>query len=196
MAFLKILEGQVLLKLRGELIPDPTQYGGVPRCGVEHLLLHLWEDVLNGMEGGDKAAIMLGIDYEKAFNRKDHGVCLEELQRLGASAGSLALVRAFLEDRAMTISIDGHTATPVPIRGGSPQGSVLGCLLYCITTQRLTKNLRGAGDNGPGVFMYVDDTTMIDVVDTGKATLHISTNVTKACFEDLRLESDMRELEM
>ena len=193
-AFSKILEGQVLLKLRGELIPDPMQYGGIPKCGVEHMLLDLWEDVLSGMEGGDKAAIMLGIDYEKTFNRMDHGVCLEELQRLGASAGSLALVQAFLEDRTMTINIDGHAATPVPIRGGSPQGSVLGCLLYCITTQRLTKNLRGADDGGPGVFMYVDDTTMIDVVGTDNATLHISTSVTKACFEDLMLERDMRAL--
>ena len=146
------------------------------------------------MEGGDKAAIVLGIDYEKAFNRMDQGVCLEELGRLGASAGSLSLVRAFLEGRRMTISIDGHTADPVPILGGSPQGSVLGCLLYCITTQRLTKSLRNARDKGPDVFMYVDDTTLVDVTETDKAALHITTGVTKARFEDLLLERDLREL--
>ena len=105
-------------------------------------------------------------------------------------------MRAFLEGRKTTINIDGHAATPVPIQGGSLQGSVLGCLLYCITTQRLTKNLRGAGDDGPGVFMYVDDTMMVDMVGTDKASLHISTGVTEACFENLPLERDLCKLKL
>ena len=41
----------------------------------------------------------------------------------------------------MTITIEGHTPTPITIRRGSPQGSVLGCLLYCVTTQHLTRDL-------------------------------------------------------
>lgn len=31
-AFSKILENRLLLKLREELLPDPAQYGGMPRC--------------------------------------------------------------------------------------------------------------------------------------------------------------------
>lgn len=37
--------------------------------------------------------------------------------------------------------VDGHCTGEVPILRGSPQGSVLGCLLYCISTQRLTDGL-------------------------------------------------------
>ena len=44
--FSKILEGEVLLKLRSELVPDPHQYGGTPRCGTEHMLIDMWECVL------------------------------------------------------------------------------------------------------------------------------------------------------
>ena len=112
------------------------------------MLLDLWEEVLDGMEGGKSAAVILGVDYKKVFNRMEHGVCIEQLRHLGASEGSLALVRAFLEDRTMKITIDGHSSEPVPIQRGSPQGSVLGCLLYCATTQRLTKDLRGVGREG------------------------------------------------
>ena len=125
--FSKILEGQVLLKLRRELIPDQNQYGGKPKCGVEHMLVNLWEKILCSLEGGANAAVLLGIDYEKAFNRMEHAVCLRQLEKLGASSGSLALVRAFLEDRRMTIVIDGTKASPAPIHRGSPKGSVLGC---------------------------------------------------------------------
>ena len=84
-AFSKILEGQVLIKLKAELEPDLSQYGGVPKCGVEHMLLDLWEEILDGMEGGKCSAIILGVDYEKAFNRMEHSICLEELRALGAS---------------------------------------------------------------------------------------------------------------
>ena len=142
--FSKILEGEVLLKLRSELQPDNNQYGGIPKCGAEHMLVALWDKVLSAVEGGDHAAILLGVDYEKAFNRMNHAVCLRNLEALGALAGSLSLVRAFLEERTMTISIDGKTPQPVPILRGSPQGSVLGCALYCATTQSLTNRLRAA----------------------------------------------------
>ena len=122
-AFSKILEGQVLLKLRGELELDPTQYG-VPKTGVEHnMLLDLWENVLDGMEGGSHG--VAGVDYEIAFNRMEHAVCLRELKELGASDGSLALVRAFLENRGMKITLDGHSSRLLGIQRGSPQGSVL-----------------------------------------------------------------------
>ena len=148
--FSKILEGVVLEQLRGELIPDPKQYGGVPKCGTEHMLVDMWERVLASMEGGKNAAVLLGVDYEKAFNRMGHAECLRQLRKLGASEGSLALVRAFLENRRMTISINGEKAA-VPFKSitrGSPQGSVLGCLLYCVTTQSLTDDLRRGPRSG------------------------------------------------
>ena len=125
-----------------QLRPDPSQYGGIKGCSVDHMLVDMWEDILGCMEGGKTAAMLLGVDYEKAFNRMEHAECVRQLRMLGASEGSISLVRPFLEDRAMTITINGFKARPVKITRGSPQGSVLGCLLYCVTTQSLTKGLR------------------------------------------------------
>ena len=205
----------MLEQLRGEIAPDHSQYGGMKKCGVELMLVDLWEEILLAMEGGKTIAVLLGIDYEKAFNRMEHAVCLAQLEKQGASAGSLSLVRAFLEERKMTIIIDGHEASPVAINRGSPQGSVLGCFLYCVTTQSLTKNLRGPSDglvyfpqdgdddrgveyweqNGkPGSFHYVDDTTLFDSVSTDKAVVHLSTATAKATFQGLALERDLAEL--
>ena len=110
-------------------------------CGAEHLLIGLWDRIMEGLEGGKNAAVLLGVDFEKAFNQMEQDECLKQLQLHGASEGSLNLVAAFLKERAMMIKIDGYAATSVPITRGGPQGSVLGCLLYCITTQSLTSNL-------------------------------------------------------
>ena len=39
--FSKILEGAVLAQLRKELAPDPCQYGGIPKCGADNLLVDI-----------------------------------------------------------------------------------------------------------------------------------------------------------
>ena len=92
----------------------------------------------------------MGVDFEKAFNRMDHGECVAQLQELGALPGSLGLIKAFLSNRVMTIKLDGKPCGERPITKGSPQGSVLGCSLYCATTQRLTNGLeRNDGMAGP-----------------------------------------------
>ena len=140
--FSKVMENQLLQQLRQELVVDPEQFGGAKGCGAEHLLAELWDKVHETVEGGLSAAVLLGVDFEKAFNRMDHAIYLQELRALGASEGSVSLVRAFLENRRMTISFGNHGPEPVLIEGGSPQGSGLGCLLYCITTQRLTLGLQ------------------------------------------------------
>ena len=114
--FSKLLQGQVLKKIREELVQDLTQYEATPKCGAEHMLIDIWDKVLDSMEGGETAAVLLGIDYEKAFNRMEHSKCLEQLETLRASAGSLALVRAFLEDRRMSVRIGSYTAPTRPIR--------------------------------------------------------------------------------
>ena len=89
---------------------------------------------MEALEGGKSAAVLLGVDYEKAFNHMEHAVCLEQLERLGASPESVAMVKAFLENMTITISLGGLKAKPVHISRGSPQGSVLGCMLYCVIT--------------------------------------------------------------
>ena len=221
--FSKILEGEVLKQLREELLPDPAQYGGIKKCSVEHMLIDLWEDILEALEGGTNASVLLGVDYEKAFNRMRHDVCLEQLRSLGASPGSRSLVRAFLEGRTMTIKVDGQTVDPILITRGSPQGSVLGCLLYCITTQRLTMRLRHRnngvqpesirffpGDSSddeavnfwdqedigqrPAAYLYVDDTTLVDAVPLIEATKHFTTGPAEEVFESLELGADFDRL--
>ena len=141
--------------------------------------------------------MLLRVNYEKAFNRMEHSVCIQMLSRLGASDGSIALVRSFLEERSMPITIDGHRAPSVPLLRGSPQGSGLGCLLYCITTQLLTLDMRGdrAGEGGgPEAFLYVDDTTLFDVASMDRVVRHCSVARTVETFNDLQLGNDLDEL--
>ena len=105
----KVLEGAMLEQLRGELVPDPEQYGGLKSCGAKHMLIDVWNAALSTMDEGKDAVVLLGVDFQKAFNRMKYAACMDQLALLGASPGSLAMVHSFL----------------------------MGSALYCATTQLL-----------------------------------------------------------
>ena len=133
----KVLEGALLEQLRDELVPDPDQYGGIKACGAEHMLINVWDAALDAMDAGGDAVVLLGVDFQKAFNRMEYAACLNQLRDLGASPGSLAMVHSFLEGRTMKMKLGSYSSKAVEILRGSPQGSVMGCALYCATTQSL-----------------------------------------------------------
>ena len=136
----KVLESVLLKDLQDEIPIDPTQYGGIKGCSTNHLLVDLIDNVLAPMEEGHPS-IICSIDYQKAFNRLDHAECLRQLERLGASRPSLALIRAFLTGRQMRTRIGQRLSSLHNLNGGSPQGSILGCRLYCLTTQQINSEL-------------------------------------------------------
>ena len=89
-----------------------------------------------GAEDGASAALT-SIDFAKAFNRMSHQACLQALGEHGASNKSLALISAFLFKRTMSVRIGTTFSEPKLINGGSPQGSILGNYLFCMTTDKL-----------------------------------------------------------
>ena len=157
----KVMESVVLESLRLEIKMDPIQYGGVRGSGVEHLLVEIWERVWGGLEIKDVSVAILGIDYEKAFNRMSHNECLRQLALLGASQSSVDVVGSFLHLRQMQTRVGSTTGGSRRISAGSPQGSILGCFLYCITTQQLGRNLITMDEeNGSAASSTEDDFQM------------------------------------
>lgn len=121
----------------------------------------------------------------------------------------------------MTITINGVRAPPVTIQRGSPHGSVLGCLLLCVTTQHLTskdsignaalpryfpqgssddcvefwRDTERAATRSPEAFLYVDDTTLFQPVPLVAATRHFTSSTTVEEQQDLKLEGVLHDLE-
>ena len=152
----KVMEGFILSRLREEIEADPDQYGGVKGTGVEHLLLQVWERILGGLEIPEVAITMLGIDYQKAFNRMCHNQCLTQLAKLGASQFCIDVIYSFLSGRCMQTRIGTRMSSTRPVASGSPQGSILGCFLYCVTTQQLGRGMMDLNRRGEA---EVEDTT-------------------------------------
>ena len=135
--FSKVLESFLLDDLREDITLADQQFGGRKGQGVDHMLIETWEEILKSLEQKDTAVNLMAIDFEKAFNRMDHGICVETLKEMGAKVHTTSLVQAFLHGRVMSVKINDTFSPPLPVSGGAPQGSILGPFLFCASINKL-----------------------------------------------------------
>ena len=126
----KVYESFILNWLSSQTGLRENQYGGVKGSGSEHLLVRLWQDVLQALEDPRAAVLLTSIDFAKAFNRLDFNHCLRSLRDKGASNPILRVVASFLSDRTMMVKVGSSFSTPKKVLGCVPQGSILGVFLF------------------------------------------------------------------
>ena len=145
----KMYESYVLDWLKGEVKLRPNQYGGVKGMGTEHVLVQLWQEVLENLEDYRAGTTITSVDYSKAFNRMSFQECLKALAKKGASTQVvLRLVATFLSNRSMTVKIGDTHSTPRNITGGCPQGSILGVFLFNAMIDDLEEGCADLEDDG------------------------------------------------
>ena len=105
------------------------------------MLIDMWETILSDIDKGLAASCIVSLDFEKAFNRLDHDACISALKSHGASNISIRIVHAFLNGRTMKARVGNVYSGLKPGKGCSPQGSILGNLLFTTTTDNLTENI-------------------------------------------------------
>ena len=137
----KVLESFVIDKLKEEIKEDLDQYGSTKGCGTDHYLIQAWNHILESMDDGSSCCNLISIDFSKAFNSLDHSKCLEMFSRRGASKHSLEMLHAFLESRKMRVRIDYEMSLPLSINGGSPQGTLLGNIIFIVATSEIDKDI-------------------------------------------------------
>ena len=137
--FLKIFERFVFARLNNETKLSDSQFDGRKNCGVDHMIIDMWESILTDLDKGATASSLVNPDFEKAFNtRLNHDACINALRSHGATALSTEIVHSFLSGRTVTAQVGESLSKPRKINGGSPQGSILGKLLLTMTTDKLT----------------------------------------------------------
>ena len=123
--------------MKKETTLKDNQYGGRKGSSCEHYVIDLLTKIHESLDQKETACNLIAIDFKKAFNTLDHSACLERLRQSGASTFTLSMVRSFLANRQMRAKIGRTLSDSRRIKGGSPQGTLLGNLLFTIATDEI-----------------------------------------------------------
>jgi len=115
-----------------------------------HLLLS--SELSAALDQGKTTAVV-ALDIEGAFDRVWHEALVTKLRAAGIDGALLPLLRDYLKDRHLRVTVSGRESEVQPIRAGVPQGSCLGPLLWNIYINDMLHLI-------PRTKAYADDVTL------------------------------------
>ena len=108
-----------------------TQFGFRAGHSCEHALLTAQNNLLSALNRKE-VAILLLIDFSKAFDMIDHEILLRKLNHYGVRSKALDWFKSYLTDRCQYVSVNDSKSPIGKLSHGVPQGSILGPLLFII----------------------------------------------------------------
>ena len=112
---------------------DPGQCGGLKGSSITHYLVKLLNFVHINLDKKQPHAVLLAlIDMEKAFNRVCHQLVIEDLADMNVPGWLLLILVSYLTGRSMYMRYKGASSTRRMLPGSTPQGALLGIILFII----------------------------------------------------------------
>ena len=151
----KIVSNQLSSYLEANHLLHPHQ--GAFRCGksTSDILLLAVDHIVNSLDCG-KVVCAAFLDLRKAYDSLDHCTLLQRIEELGVAKSVLKWFQNYLTGRAHRVKLGEQFSSWRQMKGGVPQGSALGPLLFLIYMNALPLQII----NGL-LAQYADDTTLI-----------------------------------
>ena len=127
----KLMHTRILGFLDGNGSLQESQYGFRPGRSCEHALLNAQNEILHALNKKEIALLLL-IDFSKAFDVIEHPIMLKKLEHYGIRGIALEWFKSYLNNREQFVTINNTDSPSKPIEYGVPQGSILGPLLFVI----------------------------------------------------------------
>jgi hypothetical protein len=135
---------------------DCRQFGAIKGRSTTHALIDIvntWHQALDNSQ----STRTLFVDYSKAFDHVGHATVLEKMSALGVDPELTTWLRSFLSNRQQRVKVGGCFSKWVTLRGGMPQGSWFGPLVFIVLINNLTSTMP--------LFKFVDDVTMVESIE-------------------------------
>ena len=135
---------------------DPRQYARKGHSTTD-ALLYMLQAIYEAVDSGDFGARMFFADFSKGFDLIDHNILISVLNKLDISGIILKWISAFLVNRTQAVSVGGTLFKSKFLKGGIPQGTKLGIVLFAVMTNSLLADwhLRTK---------FVDDTSVAEIL--------------------------------
>ena len=129
--FEKIMHNRVVNFLEDNNALYDMQFGFRAGRSCEQALLTANNEILAALSK-KQIALLLLIDFSKAFDMVDHDIMLDKLEHYGIRGIANKWFKSYLCDRKQYVSIKGEFSSEQLLRYSVPQGSILGPLLFVI----------------------------------------------------------------
>ena len=134
---------------------NPNQHAYQKHHSTVTCLFELVESIKKNIDQGNMVA-MAALDLSKAFDSLAHNLILKKLDQIGLNASSTMWIDSYLTNRKQSVKLNQVLSSQDTVESGVPQGSILGPLLFIITTNDITQALREYN-----ISIYADDMQII-----------------------------------
>ena len=132
-----------------------AQFGFRAGHSCEHALLTAQNSILSTLNKKEVAVLLL-IDFSKAFDMVDHKILLNKLEHYGVRSNLLQWFKSYLTDRRQFVKVNETESSTLNLSHGVPQGSILGPLLFIIYINDMPQI-----SNLAQFILYADDANII-----------------------------------
>lgn len=150
----KLVHIRIMKFLERHKILYEGQYGFRKLRNTSDAILDLTGNILDGFNKG-MYTLGLFLDMTKAFDCINHQSLFCKLDSYGIRGIPLNWIKSYLSNRSLKVEVNNVLSDRFSVTYGTPQGSVLGPLLYIIFANDMPKILKFTNS-----IMFADDTTI------------------------------------
>ena len=177
----KLFEQIVTSKLITFLEPklSPHQHGFLKGRSTTTNLVDYTSHLFNELAEGRQVDCIL-TDFSKAFDKVNHQILIQKLNKIGIKGPLLNWVSSYLQDRIQKVKFKDNFSDPIKVHSGVPQGSHLGPVLFNVFINDLTDNFKTCR-----YLMYADDVKIFNTINSDQDAMLLQ--------DDLRLLTEWCE---
>ena len=179
----KVMEGftcsRLLPQLEGKI--DPCQFSRKGHSTTD-ALIYMLQAIYEAVDSGEASARIFVADFSKGFDLIDHSILMQELADLEVHPVLLSWIAAFLTSRKQAVRIGRTLSDWLTLKGGVPQGTKLGVILFTVMTNKLLSDWRLR-------IKYVDDTSALEIIPRNSPSLP---NVVASDIHNFAIAHNMR----